>query len=80
MPRNALLFVWIKSPQANYYHPPGSPQGKVLIFLQGGGACDSVESCRERCAHTNLCTAQTDQAKLFISPQNVVLFCSLTLH
>ena len=29
--------------QANYYTDPGLPQGKVLITLQGGGKCDSIQ-------------------------------------
>ena len=29
--------------QANYYTDPGQPQGKVLITLQGGGKCDSIQ-------------------------------------
>ena len=35
--------------QANYYHDPGQHQGRVVISLQGGGACDTVESCEHRC-------------------------------
>jgi len=47
--------------QANYYHQPGEPHGKFVINLQGGAFCGTVESCNDRCAHTDLCTAQTDQ-------------------
>ena len=47
--------------QANYYHQPGESHGKIYISLQGGGTCDSVENCDQRCANTDLCTAQTDQ-------------------
>jgi len=47
--------------QANYYHQPGQSHGKILLSLQGGGTCDSVESCNARCEKTDLCTAQTDQ-------------------
>merc|ERR1711892_119946 len=47
--------------QANYYHQPGDSHGKIYISLQGGGTCDSVENCDQRCANTDLCTAQTDQ-------------------
>ena len=46
--------------QANYYHDPGAPRGKILINLQGGGACDSIQSCDTRCLETKpaLCTAR----------------------
>jgi len=47
--------------QANYYHQPGESHGKILIGLQGGGTCDSIENCNDRCDKTDLCTAQTDQ-------------------
>jgi len=49
--------------QATYYAQPGRHTGKVMIWLQGGGACWSKGNCRERCASSNpeseLCTAQT---------------------
>jgi len=48
--------------QANYYHDQGYSDGKILITLQGGGKCDSVQSCHRRCnqSQPELCTAQTD--------------------
>jgi len=52
--------------QANYYHQPGVSHGKILISLQGGGTCDTIESCQQRCANTDLCTAQTDQQMVLV--------------
>merc|ERR1712236_96430 len=46
---------------ANYYHQPTEPHGKYHINLQGGGKCDSIASCHDRCNKTDLCTAQTDE-------------------
>merc|ERR1711942_329846 len=52
--------------QANYHHQPGVSHGKILISLQGGGTCDTIESCQQRCANTDLCTAQTDQQMVLV--------------
>merc|ERR1712215_166268 len=50
--------------QATYYVQPGRHSGKVMIWLQGGGACWSEEMCNERCASSHedseLCTAQNE--------------------
>jgi len=43
--------------QANYHVQNYHKQGKIVISLQGGGYCDSIDACAERCATTNLCTA-----------------------
>jgi len=47
--------------QANYHVTTNPGKGKILISLQGGGTCDSVEGCIDRCETTNLCTADTHQ-------------------
>lgn len=46
--------------QANFFHDPGQPGDKILIELQGGGACSSIESCHFRCSQDRpqLCTAR----------------------
>ena len=61
-PTTYPLAVCNDGSQANYYHDMGQSEGKVLITLQGGGKCDSVQSCDNRCQHSQpeLCTAQTD--------------------
>jgi len=43
--------------QANYHVQNYHHQAKIVINLQGGAYCDTIESCTERCATTNLCTA-----------------------
>ena len=43
--------------QANYHVQNYHQQGKIVINLQGGAYCDSIEDCTERCETTNLCTA-----------------------
>jgi len=51
--------------QANYYTEEGGHKGKVMIWLQGGGACWDKASCKDRCARGSeereLCTAQTER-------------------
>jgi len=47
---------------ATYHYQQDDPHtGKVLIYLQGGGACADLESCNHRCGAGNvpLCTADT---------------------
>merc|ERR1712154_241472 len=36
--------------QANYHVQNYHKQGKIVISLQGGGYCDSIDACLERCA------------------------------
>lgn len=43
--------------QANYHVQNYHQQGKIVISLQGGAYCDTIESCTERCSTSNLCTA-----------------------
>jgi len=67
-PSTYPLAVCNDGTQANYYHQPGVSHGKIYISLQGGGTCDSVENCDQRCANTDLCTAQTDQEVELVQP------------
>jgi len=46
--------------QANYHVLNYHDQGKIVIHLQGGAYCDSIESCTDRCDNTNLCTADKE--------------------
>ena len=52
------------TPQVAYRHEPGRHSGKVVIYLEGGGACWSTETCAERCdpasPEAELCTADYD--------------------
>ena len=43
---------------ANYHVQNYHQQGKIVICLQGGAYCDTIESCTERCEPSNLCTAE----------------------
>ena len=49
--------------QATYYTQEGAHSGKVVIWLQGGGACWDKASCDARCEagseERELCTSQT---------------------
>merc|ERR1719153_1719712 len=51
--------------QATYYTQGGGHSGKVMIWLQGGGACWDKASCDARCEagseERELCTSQTEQ-------------------
>ena len=50
--------------QATYYAQPGQHTGKVMIWLQGGGACWDKDTCDLRCDASNpdseLCKSQTE--------------------
>jgi len=63
--------------QATYYVQPGRHSGKVMIWLQGGGACWSEEMCNERCASSHedseLCTAQNEAEITFRGREEGVL-------
>jgi len=55
--------------QATYYTQGGGHSGKVMIWLQGGGACWDKGGCDERCGsgsqEEELCTSQTKQEITF---------------
>ena len=50
---------------ATYHYTQGDLENPyMLIYLQGGGACESAQSCEHRCQGGNaLCTADTAQSK-----------------
>ena len=51
--------------QVAYRRQEGSHEGKVVIYLEGGGACWDTVTCGQRCdagsEEAELCTADHDE-------------------
>ena len=87
-PESYPLAVCNDGTQANCFHQPGEHKGKIKINLEGGGKCESIAACQNRCKNTEFhCIAQTEwdrevdeRAAMFSAHWNVfVHYCSSDL-